>query len=137
MALVTLAGRSFGPTARLMASDIPISFGDNVRVRSAPETVSRGLAGLAGQVRGETTPSVTGVEVIGEVTADFALCVHFDQRGEDLWFAPQLLEFVDHAPGTAIRLEGVAKQWVRTASGDWQEIADPETPDRKPWWKFW
>jgi hypothetical protein len=120
-----------------MSSDPPISFGDNVRVRSAPETEARGLAGLAGNVRGETTPSVTAVEVIGEPATDFALCVHFDGRDEDLWFAPQLLEFVDHAPGTTIRLEGVPKQWVRTATGEWQEIPDPEKRDRKPWWKFW
>lgn len=46
-------------------NNIPISFGDNVRVRSTDLSESVGLAGLAGQVYGETTPSKTGVELIG------------------------------------------------------------------------
>ena len=49
-----------------------ISFGDHVRIRSTESTVDLGLAGLVGQVDGETTPSVTGVDVIGEMTADCA-----------------------------------------------------------------
>ncbi len=49
---------------------------------------------------GETTPSVKGVEVIGEVRDDYAINVHLDGRDEDLWFADDLVEFVDHAAGT-------------------------------------
>lgn len=114
-------------------SDTPrITFGDNVRVRPSPETEARGVAGLLGQVYGETTPSVTGVAVIGEVTRDHALNVHFEGRAESPWFAPELLEFVDHAAGAEIRLDGVPKKWVRTAAGACTEI-----PDRKPWWRFW
>jgi hypothetical protein len=44
-----------------------------------------------------------------------------EDRGEAYWFAPDLLEFVDHAIGTEIRIEGVSKKWVRTADGDWEE----------------
>ena len=114
-------------------SDSPtITFGDNVRVRASAETEARGVAGLLGQVYGETTPSVTGVVVIGEVMRDHALNVRFEGRTETLWFAPELLEFVDHAAGAEIRLHGVPKKWVRTATGEWTEI-----PDRKPWWRFW
>ncbi len=115
-----------------MAESAEIVFGDNVRVRASPETEARGVAGLVGQVYGDTTPSVTGVAVIGEVTHDRALNVQFEGRSETLWFAPELLEFVDHAAGTEIRVDGVAKKWVRTSTGDWAEI-----PDRKPWWRFW
>jgi hypothetical protein len=115
-----------------MTDDPAITFGDNVRVRSSPETEARGVAGLIGQVYGETTLSVTGVVVIGEVTRDHALNVHFEGRAETLWFAPELLEFVDHGAGTEIRLDGVPKKWVRTATGEWAE-----KPDRKPWWRFW
>jgi hypothetical protein len=114
----------------------PISFGDNVRVCSTPETLARGLAGRLGSVRGETTPSCTGVEVIGPLTDDFALCVHLDDD-QPLWFAPDLLELVDHAPGTAIRLEGVPMTWVRSAQGEWIEIPDAADAARRPWWKFW
>ena len=98
-----------------------ISFGDNVRVRPSPEAEARGVAGLSGQVYGETTPSVTGVSVIGQVLRDYALNVHFEGRAETLWFAPELLEFINHAPGTEIRLDGVPKKWVRSASGEWIE----------------
>ncbi len=45
-----------------------LSFGDNVRVHTTPETTERGLAGLTGQIQGVTTPSVTNVDVIGGVS---------------------------------------------------------------------
>lgn len=109
-----------------------ITFGDNVRVRRSPETEALGVVGLCGQVYGETTPSLTGVTVIGKGTRDYALNVHFEGRAETLWFAPELLELVDHGPGTEIRLKGVSKRWVRSSSGEWIEI-----DEKRPWWKFW
>ena len=42
-----------------------ISEGDKVRIRSEKATASKGVAGKTGIVHGHTTPSVTGVEVIG------------------------------------------------------------------------
>ena len=115
-----------------------ISFGDNVRVLTTPLTRELGLAGMAGQVYGETTPSVTNAEVIGEVRGDYAIDVFFDERKESFWFAPELLEFIDHAPGTEVRLDGVPKKWVRTAAGEWAESDADDSPlVRKPWWKFW
>jgi hypothetical protein len=94
-----------------------ISFGDNVRVTSTPLTVSLGLAGLTGQVYGETTPSVTGVQVIGATGEDYAINVQLDGRPDSVWFAPALLEFIDHAPGTEITIG--TKRLVRSASGEW------------------
>ena len=44
-----------------------VTFGGNVRILSSPETDERELSGKTGHVYGETTPSVTTVEVIGEV----------------------------------------------------------------------
>ena len=84
-----------------------ISFGDNVRVLSAPATVERGLAGLVGQVYGQTTPSLTKVEVVGETKEDYAVNVYFKEKDEAVWLSEQLLELVDHAPGTEIQLKGV------------------------------
>jgi len=109
-----------------------ISFGDNVRLRSTAETEALGLAGRVGQVYGETTPSITGVSVVGQLSGDYALNVHFEGRTDTLWFAPELLEFVDHAPGTEIRLAGVPRTWKRSATGAWVE-----SRGRKPWWRFW
>jgi hypothetical protein len=112
------------------------SFGDNVRICPSAETESKGVAGLTGQVYGQTTPSVTSVEVIGETTSDYAINVFFEDRNESFWFAPSLVEFIDHAPGTEMTLNGVAKKWVRTESGDWREESyEPKTAKR--WWRFW
>lgn len=116
-------------------SDSP-TFGDNVRIRHSPETESIGLAGLVGNVHGQTTPSVTGVEVIGELSSDYAINVFFDDRDESFWFAPALVEFVDHAPGTEITVDGVPKKWVRAETGEWIEEFT-ETKRVKPWWCFW
>ena|SRR5688572_23009022 len=107
-------------------SDVTPSFGDNVRIRSTPLTESLGLAGLSGSVYGETTPSVTGVDVIGEVTNDFAINVMLDARQEQLWFAPQLVEYVDHGPESEARIGD--RHLVRDASGEWHEKPGPQPP---------
>ncbi len=114
-----------------------ISFGNNVRIVSNAITEKMGLAGLTGQVHGETTPSITSVEVIGEVKADYAVNVFFEERGEGYWFAPELLEFIDYAAGTEITLEGVAKKWTRASTGEWIVSESAESRERKPWWKVW
>jgi len=75
-----------------MANTPAITFGDNVRVRATPDTEARGVAGLVGQVYGETTPSVTGVSVIGHLTRDYAVNVHFEGKKETFWFVSELLE---------------------------------------------
>jgi hypothetical protein len=102
--------------------DVTPGFGDNVRIRSTPRMQELGYAGRSGSVYGETTPSVSGVEVIGEVTCDFALNVVFDNGDPKagLWFAPQLVEFVDHAPGTQIRIGEM--HLVRRADGEWDQL---------------
>jgi hypothetical protein len=112
-----------------------VSFGDNVRIRVTKETETAGVAGLKGQVCGETTPSVTGVEVIGTPSSDFTINVHLEERDEAYWFAPELVEFLDHAAGTEIRLKGVDKRWIRTEDGGWKEESVGQM--KKPWWKFW
>jgi hypothetical protein len=76
------------------------------------------MAGLTGQVNGETTPSITSVVVIGEVLEDFALSIAFDRGGESQWFAPELVEFIDHGAGTEIRIGEM--RWIRSADGGWQ-----------------
>jgi hypothetical protein len=94
-------------------------FADNIRIRVTPVTKAAGIAGALGQVMGFTTPSVTGVQVIGDVAQDYALAIMLEGRDEALWLTPELVELVDHAPGTEIRLDGVSKRSVRLASGDW------------------
>ena len=127
-----------------------ISFGDNVQVCDVVITRDLGLAGLKGEVFGVTTPSVTAVEVIGTLTADVAINVHFPSLDKNFWFAPELLEFLDHGVGTVITI-GTHKL-VRQSDGSWFEektgltFKDPArahpayqrfTEPSRPWWKFW
>jgi hypothetical protein len=115
---------------------VVISFGDNVRVVETPLTRDLGLAGRRGQVYGETTPSLTNVEVVGGTTGDYAVAVQLEGETDSIWFAPQLLEFIDHAPGTEIVIG--KKRLVRDSSGEWIENAPKEAKRAtKPWWQFW
>jgi hypothetical protein len=113
----------------------PIAFGDNVRIRLTPDTEAVGLAGMTGNVHGETTPSATGVEVVGGWSGqDRALHVFVADVDRGAWFAPDLLEFIDHAPGTTISLKGVGKQWARGEQGQWVESRRPLPPRE---WLAW
>ena len=111
-----------------------ISFGDNVRVLPTPETRAAGIAGKTGQVFGLTTPSQTGVAVLGAPTGDHAINVCFEDEGTDYWLSEESVEFLDHSAGTTIALEGVDKKWVRHADGSW---SDSEQASKTPWWKLW
>lgn len=93
-----------------------------MRIRRSPETESLGLSGLSGSVTGVTTPTVTNVDVIGNLRDDYALAVTFEESGETYWFARELVEFVDHAPGTEIQISGAPFKSVRTDAGEWQDV---------------
>ena len=79
---------------------LPIKPSDDGRVgiRSTPETVALGLAGLSGLAFGETKPSSSGVAVIGNAGDDYAIAVRVEARDETLWFAPDLLDRVGPPP---------------------------------------
>ena len=103
-----------------MTSDI--CYGDNVRIRRTPETERLGIAEVIGNVYGETTPSETGVEVIGELLSDYAHQVYFESLKKSYWFAPEMLEFVNHAPGTEVHVHGTAFKSVRQRDGTWKDV---------------
>lgn len=109
-----------------------ISFGDNVRIRESQVTDKLGLSGKIGNVSGETKPSVTNIEVIGNLESDFAFNVFFEDENEQYWFAPHLLEFVDHAVDTTIEIGNM--KLIRQTNGTWKET--DINPKRK-WWQFW
>jgi hypothetical protein len=111
--------RSVKDTAAFEAS--PIDFGDKVRVIANPLTESYGVAGRVGTVYGQTTPSVSGVEVMGSAESDYAVNVSFEDPTADFWFSQELLELVDRSPGMTVTINGVSKKWIRNASGDWEE----------------
>ena len=103
-----------------MVERLAISFGDNVRVRDTSATRAAGVSGLVGQVHGFTTPSVTGIDVIGDLKEDYAIGVYFEEVGKALFFVPDLLEFIDHSAGTDVKIDGT--EWIRTEDGDWEEF---------------
>lgn len=112
-----------------MDPDRTPELGDHVRIRRTPETEAAGYAGLAGAVHGFTTPSVTEVPVIGGAADDYALDVYFEDRDEGAWFAPGLVEFVDHGAGTEITIgANPTKKFVRNAQGGWDELPIHPTP---------
>jgi hypothetical protein len=96
-------------------------FADRVRIMASEETERRNLAGLEGVVYGWTTPSSTGVDVIGDRGEDYAVNVHFEERHESFWFAEHLVELIDHNPGIVVTLDGVDREWVRGPDGEWEE----------------
>ena len=57
--------------------------------------------------------------MIGEVTMDYAINVSIEELGSEFWFAPELLELVDHAEGTEIVIGNYRA--VRRADGTWEE----------------
>ena len=94
-------------------------------------TEAAGIAGRTGQVYGETRPSSSGVprnEIIGELSEDYAVNVHFDELNKSVWLTRDLLEFVDHAPGTQITAGGVTR--VRAENGQWIETRAKAAPQR-------
>jgi hypothetical protein len=99
-----------------------ICYGDNVRIRRTPETERLGIAESIGNVYGESTPSETHVEVIGQLMSDYALNVYFDSLKKSYWFAPEMLEFVDHAPGTEVHVHGSPFKSVRQRDGSWKDV---------------
>ncbi len=95
--------------------------GDTVLIVASPDTIARGYAGRPGTCFGFTTPSVTGVQVIGDANDDYALNVAFDD-GTSAWFHPSLVAFVDVNAGQ-IAVVG-DKRRVRAPDGAWIEAPD-------------
>ena len=100
----------------------PVSYGDNVRILRTAETEHLGIADMVGNVYGETTPSDSKVKVIGKLETDYAVNVYFDTLDVSYWIAPQMLEFVGHAPGTEIHVHGSPFKSVRQPDGSWKKI---------------
>jgi len=98
-----------------------VEIGDHVRVVKTEGTVAAGYADREGTCYGFTTPSVTGVEVIGPSTEDYALNVGFDD-GTNAWFTRPLVEFLDVSPGMTMGIGN--RSFIRAANGEWIESND-------------
>lgn len=100
-----------------------LTMGDNVRMRDTGLTRALGVAGKSGTIDGETKPSVSGVEVLGQLSEDYAVAVFFNDLALTFWFPADLVEFVDHAAGLTIRIGD--SEYIRDADGHWHLI-DPQ-----------
>jgi len=99
-----------------------IAFGDKVRVRASSCTERDGIAGQIGIVYGFTTPSQTEVKVVGDTNADYAIAVMIEGKGSPIWITEELVEFLDHQPGTAVQIGN--HRLIRDEQGQWREV-DP------------
>lgn len=112
------------------------TFGDQVEVKSTTETLALGLAGKKGEIFGETTPSITEVEVIGDVIEDYAINVFFEELNEGFWFSSDLLEPVDSDPDREIEITVGRSTFTKNKDGSWEDRTKADLK-KKQWWKFW
>jgi hypothetical protein len=96
---------------------VRVSLGDRVRILIDPATVDAGWADREGTCCGFTTPSVSHLNVVGIAEHDLAVNVQFGSD-ETASFAPNLVTFVDHAPGTIMTIG--EKQMIRNKDGAWK-----------------
>ena len=54
--------------------------------------------------------------------ADYAINVHFSELERSVWLAEELVEFVDHGPGTTMTIGDTTL--VRRADGEWEPNAE-------------
>lgn len=113
---------------------LPFGMFDRVMIRTAPETEAAGIAGRQGVVHGITTVSVTAVEVIGDPIEDTAVAVSFEGGADAIWFSPNLVELVDHNPGTTLTFAGSSTALKREASGEWREVRRKLPLSERPAW---
>ena len=111
-----------------------IAFGDHVRIVDDDTSRQSGHAGCAGVCYGATTPSATGVDVIGDSRDDVALNVYFEESGTDAWFAPDLVALVDHAEGSTATVGDAT--FIKGADGSWARVSNPdEAASAKRWFR--
>lgn len=103
------------------------SFGDRVRILESPETIAAGVAGMEGSIYGWTTPSLSGVSVVGGAPDDYALNVNISLTGQNLWFRPDLVELLHHNAGFEIVVKN--KKAIRQANDSWVEMENDLDPE--------
>ena len=110
----------------------PLVFGDIVRVRQNRETTEAGIAGLYGTVYGFTTPSASGVAIVGSLADDFAMNVHIDSLNQAFWLDPSAIELLERPETMEF---SVGEKTIRVTQQD--GVYKEEIVTQRPWWKFW
>jgi hypothetical protein len=105
-----------------------VNLGSRARICTHPVTDKLDLAGRVGVIHGWTTPSSTGVKVVGEPIEDFAIAVYFEELCEEYWFDEGLLEILDNGAGTFISIGDSELEYVLTESGEWESRPKTNNP---------
>ena len=83
-------------------------------------TEQEGIAGQTGIVHGFTTPSQTGVEVVGDCTDDYAIAVTIEGSSSAIWLPENFLEPVDRQLGTTVQIG--SRRLIRDEQGQWHDV---------------
>ena len=117
----------------MIGNNVPLAFGDAVRIESTSETVEAGIAGLEGVVYGFTTPSLTGVVPVGLLAEDYALNVHIEEMKTSFWLDPANLALISRPETMEFSIAG---NTIRVTQKD-GEYTEEIVAKARPWWKFW
>jgi hypothetical protein len=58
--------------------------------------------------------------------------VYIEERDEDFWLRPELVEFLDHAAGQRVQLDGVPHIWERRPDGSWVDVSQTTPTGEHP-----
>jgi RNase P/RNase MRP subunit p29 len=100
---------------KVIANAPQFPIGHRVRVIKVPQTESSGIAGRIGNLAGFTTPSRTGIEILGVAEHDIAFNVTFQNPDDSAWLAPEYLEFIGRT--SALEIDIYGKRWSWRAEG--------------------
>jgi hypothetical protein len=105
-------------SAEIVRNEHGLTVGDRVCIRENDNAIAHASSGRCGVVYGETTPSVSDVEVIGTTAYDYAVNVCLDGDVSSAWYAVELLEFIERGAGTTINVAG--QTYTLRADGGWE-----------------
>jgi hypothetical protein len=101
-----------------------IDFGDKVKFLDDQVTREAGVAGKEGICVGFTTPSITRIEFIGDVSKDYAISIQLTEDSKIIWVTPNLVEFLNYGAGQIMEVGNIRA--TRQSDGSWkEELIDP------------
>lgn len=93
------------------------TFGNKVKIKTSEDTEKINVAGKFGKIFGQTVPSLSGVEVIGNPKRDYAINVYFEDIDDSYWFDESLIETVDTGIGSDIIIGD--QKFIKNETGEW------------------
>ena len=110
-----------------------IEFGDYVKFVDNEKTRAAGVALKEGVCVGFTTPSVSNIEIIGDIEIDYAICVELKDNSEIIWATQNLLEFIGYGEGQVMEIGNI--RVTRRSDGNWKEEIIDASKENSNWIK--